>query len=72
MQGGGGRICLARLRSSQEATEAAAEDVRDRVARKDIWRGHWKGLYVVGRLTDFVIILDRGSNPVGRGQGELS
>lgn len=63
---------MARLRSSQEATEAAAEDVRDRVARKDIWWGHWKGLYVVGRLTDFVIILDRGSNPVGRGQGELS
>lgn len=63
---------MARLRSSQEATEAVTDDVRDRVTRKDIWRGHWKGLRVVGRLTDFVIILDRGSNPVGKDQGELS
>lgn len=63
---------MARLRSSQEATETATEDVRDRVARKDIWRGHWKGLHVMGRFIDFVIILDRGSILVRRDQGELS
>ena len=63
---------MVRLRSSQEATEAVTEDVSDRVARRDIWRGDWKGLHVMGRLIDFVIILDRGSNLVGRDQGELS
>ena len=56
---------MVRLRSSQEATEAVTDDVRDRVTRKDIWQGHWKGLHVVGRLTDFVIILDRLSKSGG-------
>ena len=32
---------MVRLRSSQEATEAVTEDVSDRVARRDIWRGDW-------------------------------
>lgn len=37
------------LRSSQEATVAETEGVRDRVVREDIWWGHQKSLCVMGR-----------------------
>lgn len=60
---------LVRLRSSQRATVAAVEGVRNSVVREDIWWGHPKSLHVMGRLRDLATTFDRGSNPVWRDQG---